>query len=103
MSSLSEIYFNYNKAMQQAGQLDDVARQLKQAADRDMEGILNDVYRVWKSDSAPQYIQKGQKVKGDIGAVSKNLNQIAAAIRTIAQRVRDAELEAWRIANERNS
>lgn len=103
MSSLSEIYFNYNKAVQQAGQLDDVARQLKQAADRDMEGILNDVYRVWKSDSAPQYIQKGQKVQGDIGTASKNLSQIAKAIRTIAQRVRDAELEAWRIANERNS
>lgn len=103
MSSLSEIYFNYNKAIQQAERLDTIARRLKQAADGDMEGILNDVYRVWKSDSAPQYIQKGQKVKTDIVTASKKLNQIASAIRTIARQVRDAELEARRIANERNS
>ena len=34
---------------------------------------------------------------------SGNLKNIAAAIRTIAKRILEAELEAWRIANERRS
>ncbi|MCI9670652.1 MAG: hypothetical protein HFF49_03760 [Lawsonibacter sp.] len=67
-----------------------------------MENILNDVNSAWKSDSAPQYMKKGQKVEGDIRITAGNLENIAQAIRTIAQRIKEAELEAWRIANARN-
>ena len=67
-----------------------------------MENILNDVNSAWKSDSAPQYMKKGQKVEGDIRITAGNLENIAQAIRTIAQRNKEAELEAWRIANARN-
>lgn len=102
MSSLSEIYFNYNRAIEQARELDNIAKRLKNAANNTMEDILNDVHVAWKSDSTPQYIRKGQKVEGDIRTTANNLTNIAHAIRTIAQRIRDAELEAWRIANERN-
>ena len=101
MSSLSEIYFNYDRAIEQAKKLEGISRQLKKAADNTMEGILNDVHGAWKSDSAPQYIKKGQKVEGDMRATAGNLANIASTIRTIAQRIRDAELVAWRIYNER--
>lgn len=103
MSSLAEIYFNYNKAIQQAEKLENVARKLSKAADGNMENILGDVNRAWKSDSSPQYIKKGQKVQGDLRTTKGNLNNIAAAIRKIAKRVLEAELEAWRIANARKS
>ncbi len=102
MSSLGEIYFNYNRAIKQARELDGVASKLRSAAHNDMDTVLNEVRNAWKSDSAPNYIRKGEKVRGDIEKTAKNLNNIAAAIRTIAERVRRAELEAWRIANTRN-
>lgn len=101
MSSLSEIYFNYDHAIRQAETLENIAKQLTDAADRDMENVLNDISRAWKSDNSPQYIRKGQKVEGDIRTSAGNLTNIATAIRTIAKRILDAELEAWRIANER--
>lgn len=103
MASLSEIYFNYNQAMEQAKQLDEIAARLTNAANKDMEDLLNDVNSAWKSDSAPQYIRKGRKVGDDMRTTSGNLKNIAAAIRTIAKRILEAELEAWRIANERRS
>ena len=103
MATLSEIYFNYNQAIEQAKQLDEVAEQLTNAANRDMEDLLNDVSRAWKSDSAPQFLKKGQKVEGDMRTTARNLKNIASAIRTIAKRIREAELTAWRIANERSS
>lgn len=102
MSSLSEIYFNYNRAIEQARELESISKRLKNAANNTMEDILNDVHVAWKSDSTPRYIKKGQKVEGDIRTTANNLTNIASAIRTIAQRIRDAELAAWRIANERN-
>jgi len=88
--------------MEQADRLDSVARQLRKAADESMENILNTVNGAWKSDSAPQYIKKGQKVEGDIRTTAGNLTNIASTIRTIARQVRDAELAAWRIAHARN-
>lgn len=101
MSSISEIYFNYNKAISQANQLDDIARRLNDAANQTMENILNEVQRTWKSDSTAEYLKKGNKVGGDVRTTAQNLSNIAGAIRTIAKRVMQAELEAWRIANER--
>lgn len=101
MSSLSEIHFNYKQAIEQANQLDSIAKNLKKAANRELEQILNDVNRAWKSDSTQAYIKKGRKLEGDMCISAKNLNQIADAIRSIAKRIRDAELEAWRIAHER--
>lgn len=103
MSSLSEIYFNYNKAIAQAKQLDRIAERLTNTANNDMENVLNDVSKAWKSDSSPQYIKKGQKVEQDMRTTAGNLKNIASAIRTIAKRILEAELEAWRIANERKS
>ena len=103
MATRSEIYFNYNQAIEQAKQLDEVAEQLTNAANRDMEDLLNDVSRAWKSDSAPQFLKKGQKVEGDMRTTARNLKNIASAIRTIAKRIREAELTAWRIANERRN
>lgn len=102
MSSLSEIYFNYNQAIKQANKLESVAKDLRKASDRTMEDILNNVNSAWKSDSTPLYLKKGQKVEGDIRTTAGNLDNIAQAIRTIAERIREAELEAWRIANARN-
>lgn len=101
MSSLSELYFNYNKAKEQANQLEDIANRLSSAAKQDMEKILNDVNNAWKSDSAPAYIKKGQKVEADMNTTVNNLKDIARTIRAIAKRVYDAELAAWRVANER--
>lgn len=100
--TLSEIYFNYEQAIRQAAQLETIAKNLRKAANNTMEDILNHVNSAWKSDSAPQYIKKGQKVEGDILTTAGNLENIAQAIRTIAERIKEAELEAWRIANARN-
>lgn len=99
--TLTEIYFNYSRAIEQAKRLDGVAADLKRSADRTMEDILNEVHSAWKSDSAPGFIKKGQKVEGDMRTTAGNLTNIADAIRTIAERIKEAELAAWRIANER--
>lgn len=99
--TLTEIYFNYNRAMEQANRLDDISRQLDKQSDDKMEEILNNVRSAWESDNSAQYLRKGQKVQGDIKTTADNLRRIADTIRKIAKQIRDAELAAWRIANER--
>ena len=102
MSSLAEINFNYRKALKQASQLENIARKVKNTSQNELQGILNQVHSAWQSDSAPDYLKKGKKVQTDITTISGNLTNIATTIRTVAQIIYEAELEAWRIAHERD-
>lgn len=99
--TLTEIYFNYSKAIRQAEKLEEVARKLRDQANDKMAEILKDVKAAWESDNSSAYLRKGVKVQGDIVTTARNLENIASAIRKIAIQIRNAELEAWRIANER--
>ena len=101
MSSLTEIYFDYNQAMAQAAKLDDIGQRLTNAANQNMEQVLKEINAAWKSDSSPRYIEKGRHVKDDMRETAARIREIAETIRKIAKRILDAELEAWRIANER--
>ena len=100
--TLAEINFYYRKALKQASQLEDIARRVRNASSNELQSILNQVHSAWQSDSAPAYLQKGRKVQGDINTISGNLNNIASTIRRVAQIIYEAELEAWRIAHERD-
>jgi len=101
LSSLSEIYFDYRVAIQQADLLDSAASNLTKAADNTLTDILHDVHSSWKSDSSQQYIKKGEKIGADAHDTATSLRNIAASIRIIAERTKQAELRARRIANER--
>ena len=103
MRTLSEINFNYDRAIQQAERLDTVSARLGRVAGEDMEDILNGVYQAWRSASSAGYLRKAQKVETDLQTASDNLKKIANSIRAIAEQVREAELEARRIANEKNA
>ena len=104
MDSLMEINFNYHAAIKQAKRLDEIAASLEKLADQEMERVLNEIGHAWKSElSAPKFLQKGRKVETDISKTAGNLRNIATSVRTIAERVRSAELEALRIANTRTS
>ncbi len=99
--TLSEIYFNYNEAVKGANRIDNIAQQLDKQSDDKIGEILLGVKAAWESDSSPQYLKKGQKVQKDIKTTAGNLRRIAVTIRNIAAQIRNAELEAWRVANER--
>ena len=101
MSNPLEIRINYTNALNQAKALDNIAARLRDAANRDFQDAMSAIGAAWKSDSAPDYLKKGQKVREDMCKTAKNLGDIAEAIRKIAQRIYNAEMEAWRIAHER--
>ena len=100
MNTLSDINFNYDRAIRQAERLEVLSRRLKKAANEDMERILSAVNRAWKSASAPNYLRKGETVEADLAAMAEDLKKTALKIRTIAEQVREADMEARRIADE---
>lgn len=100
MDSLSDINFNYERAIRQAERLETLSARLRNAANHDMGSVLNAVRRAWRSDSTQSYLRKGEKVEADLQSMAEDLKKTASKIRAIAEQVRAAEMEARRIADE---
>lgn len=102
MSSRSEIRFNFKTAIRQAERLEESAEQLKRLAKRSLESSLDTLSGSWKGENAGAYIQKGVTLQREIADTSDELERVASDIRRIAKRIYDAEMEALRIASERD-
>lgn len=103
MSSRTEIKFDLKNALEQAERLDDIAGRLDYLSGTAIENSIQSLASSWKGNNASAYLSKEDKLKGDIKITACNVRSIADDIRRIARRVYDAEMEAWRIANRRNS
>lgn len=99
MASYATIQLNYQKAIRQANQLEELADDLRNIANRNVDNALDQVAANWKGDSANMFLQKGNKAKNDLLSSARQLSNTAKAIRKAAENVRRAEIEAKRIAD----
>lgn len=102
MSTRSEIRFNFRTAIKQAERLEASAAQLKKLAKTSLENSLNTLSGSWKGENANAYVRKGVTLQNEILNTSQELDRVASDIRRIAKRIYDAEMEALRIASERD-
>lgn len=101
MKSLTVIRMDFNKAIQQASELEDVAKRLRTLANNDLAGSLQSLSAAWKGEAANAYQNKGVQLKNKVLTSAKNLETIAATIRKVAKCTYDAELRAYYLAKNR--
>jgi len=101
MATRESIRFDYEKAMRQADELDNIANDLSNLSSKEFGGVLQSVSVNWKSDNSTIYLNKGRTLQEDINKTVKSFKKIADDIRVIARRLYDAEMEAIRIAETR--
>lgn len=102
MLSEATIRMNFQKAKQQAAELEQIAQDLTNLSSKEFGGVMQNISSNWKGESATSYLAKGSRLQGDMTSTAKSLKNIAAEIRTIAQRIYDAEMENLRIATTRS-
>lgn len=100
--SLHSIEMDFSKAKRQASDLERIANNLRTISDRQMEDTLRTLEHNWLGDNSVKYMGKGRQLEGKIRETSKSLENIAGAIREIAQNVYEAEMRAWEIAHNRD-
>ncbi|BCN29978.1 WXG100 family type VII secretion target [Anaeromicropila herbilytica] len=101
MSSYSSIEFDFAKALSQANEIDEIARDLNTLASNKFDTTMQSLSSNWKGDSANKYLKKGVTLQTYMGTSVKNLNTVADNIRAVAKRIYEAEMEAKRIAEAR--
>ncbi|MDY5179703.1 hypothetical protein [Butyribacter sp.] len=97
-----KLKINFEKALKQAEELENIAKEIENVAKVDLEDSFNSISRNWTGENSNNYIKKGVKVKEDIKKTAKNLKETAEAIREIVRRDKEAEEAAERIAQERS-
>lgn len=96
--SQTVIRMNYAKAIYQANRLEDLARQLRNIAQLNLDSTLNNVNRVWSGEAASVFLSKGVKAKEDMLKTANSIDNTAKAIRRAAEVVRAADIRAMEIA-----
>lgn len=98
---MASILFNYQKAKEQARQLENTAQELRSLAENSMEDSLQQLRVSWTGENADEYIRKGYILKEEIGDAAEDLREIAESIRAVAKAIYEAEMAAKQIAEKR--
>lgn len=102
MRSRSEIIMDYNRVMGLADQLDSLAGKLKQEVDGTVRGTLDSLRVAWQGENSELFMSRSYDFISNAASSADSLQSFAYSIRSNAQRVYNAEMEALRIAEERS-
>ena len=95
------ISLNYNKAQQQARNLESVSAQLRSSISK-LQSCTGNISSAWKGENATAYLKKLEMVANNLDKIEKNINKIASTVRANSKRIYDAEVNALNIAKKRN-
>lgn len=101
MASRESIEFDFKKAKEQAEKLDEVAERLNRLSNKSFSATMQQLSSVWKGENATLYLDKGDSLQEKMNATARELQNIASDIRAVARRMYEAEMNALRIAQER--
>ena len=101
MKSQKMIEMDYQQAVSQAEELERIAVQLKNQAEQNFPGIIENIQSAWQGDNADSYIKKANTLQPRMMRTSENLKSVAQTIRTVSKNTYEAELRAIEIAQER--
>ena len=101
MKSELQLYMDFQRANDVVDELRRIARETREVADDQLAGALARVDGAWDGQNSEDFLQKGHRVERSIRGLADDVDKIANAISTIAQRTYKTEMEAVRIAQER--
>ena len=99
--SIFEIQMDRENAIRQADALEQTAKELTNAVNRDMQDCMGEISRNWTGSNASAYIRKCGMLKSNVLITAGKLNKTADTIRRIATNTYDAEMRALVLARHR--
>lgn len=94
MRTAFEIRMDYRRALNQAEELERVARDLRRTATNDLQDCISDISHNWTGENSSAYIKKCNTLKTNIEKTARKIEKTAGTIRTVAQTTYHAEMAA---------
>ena len=96
------IQLNYTRAINQSRKIYDLAAQLRKIANSELQSAMNNLSHDWNGESASAFLKKAQKANEDLLKNAQQLTSTASAIRKCAENIRNSELKALEIINQKS-
>ena len=101
MKSEYQINMDFQKAEAQVSELRSLANQMRDIANEELNRTLNNINANWDGENSEAFLAKGRMLKSRISNTATDIDRIADSIHAIAENTKRAELEAVRIAREK--
>jgi uncharacterized protein YukE len=88
--------FNYSQAIKQAGQIEDVAREMRSLASGKLTTAIDTINASWDGSTSDIFIGHCNETKTQIGTRASDLDALAKRIREVAKILKEAEERARR-------
>lgn len=98
IKSKQQISMDYNRVLSLTAELDRLADELSKEINAKTENNLGLLLSGWEGENASQFSQKISEMQGNSQKTAEAIKKISAGIRSNAQNVYNAEMEAIRIA-----
>lgn len=102
MKSEGAIRYDFQRALNEAEDLENAARKMRRLSENDMENTKRSLSLAWQGDAADAYQRKCTQLQENILDSAKDLEKQASAIRSMARLTYEAEMRAYRLATDRN-
>ncbi|MDC7292480.1 MULTISPECIES: hypothetical protein [unclassified Butyrivibrio] len=99
MKTEAQIYMDFQKAKEQSSRLRQIASNLDNVADDEVQGAVTKIGADWTGENSDNYTGKAGNEKVKINTTAANVKKVADVIEAIAARIMQAELAAIRIAS----
>lgn len=96
-----EIRMNYKRAVAQANSLEQIAADMRNSADKDLQECISEISCNWAGNNANAYMAKCQRLSESVKRTAENLKKTADTIRRIAKNTYTAEMRALELARTR--
>lgn len=96
------INIDFNKARQQADNLEGIANELENLTGNEYETAMGQLRDGWRGEAANQFISKGGILEEDLRNTIKKLREVVSSIRTTVTRVEKAQAQAQAIVKNKN-
>lgn len=98
-----DINMDFQKALAEADKVDSSASSISSMVKGKYESSIQTLSTNWKGAGAEKYLKKCTALQTNLNGVASNMKRVASTIRTQARIIYDAEMEALRIAREREA
>ena len=102
MATRGQIILNFNNAMEQARQLNRCADDMRQQS-KALETAASELKAGWEGEASGTYMGKCQTLQAKMTNSASNLDMIATAIERTARAYYEAEMNALKLAETRDS
>ena len=103
MLSEGQIELNFQKAIRQASKLEQIAAEIERAVSADIAQSMQMLGSGWRGQSADAFLAKEEKALANMRNMSSTLSGLASGIRQSARAIYQAEMEAIRLAQTRDT